>query len=79
MSQGKPEIVFVDPLEVCFFTHVHWSICDNHAFQAAECLKKTAVTMRLLARAERARLVLLTGAVMRPLAYDMLGLRYLLS
>ena len=33
--------------------------------------------MRLLARGERARLVLLTGAVMRPLAYDLLGLRCL--
>lgn len=31
--------------------------------------------MRLLARGERARLVLLTGAVMRPLAHDLLGLR----
>ena len=34
--------------------------------------------MRLLARAGRGRLVLLTGAVMRPLAHDLLGLRYLL-
>ena len=33
--------------------------------------------MRLLARGERARLVLLTGAIMRPLAHDLLGLRCL--
>lgn len=44
--------------------------------QAAECLEKTAETMRLLAREGGGRFVLLTGAVMRGLAHELLGLRY---
>ena len=57
------------------FSSFGWSMVDGCARQAAECLEKTALTIRLLARGERARLVLLTGAIMRPLAHDLLGLR----
>lgn len=47
----------------------------DNCCQAAECLEKTAETMRLLAREGAGRFVLLTGAVMRGLAREVLNLR----
>ena len=50
--------------------------CRPRMLQAEECLEKTAVTMRLLAKdGDGPKFYLLTGAVMRPAAAALLHLR----
>jgi hypothetical protein len=56
--------------------HSFGVVVADPPYLSQECLQKTAVTMRLLAKdVERSRFYLLTGAVMREPAAQLLGLR----